>query len=106
MRSRWASVTRLPARPARADGSAIAFGLRGAASSAIPPPYRGRSATPDWSGGSRVGVHSRPRWSRNAGDTGRTPTRQHLLRSEANAVDLPRPSRIYPTSAHYNDELG
>jgi sulfite reductase beta subunit-like hemoprotein len=36
-----------------------------------------------------VGLNSRPRSSPNASAERRTPTRQHLLRSEANAVDLP-----------------
>src|SRR6202048_4248403 len=39
----------------------IAYGLSGAARSAIPPPERGRSATPDLVGGSRVGVTPRLR---------------------------------------------
>jgi hypothetical protein len=34
----------------------LTYGRSGAASSAIPPPERGRSATPDPIGGSRVGV--------------------------------------------------
>src|SRR5436309_201330 len=39
----------------------IACALNGAANSVISPPERGRSATPDLIGGSRVGVHFRPR---------------------------------------------
>src|ERR1700736_2457718 len=44
-----------------ATARAIACELSGAASSAIPPPKRGRSATPDLIGGSRVGVNLRTR---------------------------------------------
>src|SRR3989440_10189064 len=56
-------------------------------SMAIPPPERGRSATPDPVGGRRLGVNSRPPSSPKAHTDCRTPTRQHLLRNEANAVD-------------------
>jgi xanthine dehydrogenase iron-sulfur cluster and FAD-binding subunit A len=70
-------------------GRTSADSLSGAAISAIPPPEKGRSAPPEWGGGRRVGVDSQPRSSPSASAERRTPTRQHLLRSEANAVDLP-----------------
>jgi precorrin-3B synthase len=72
-----------------AQSLVLARGLSGAANSAIPPPERGRSATRDLIGGRRVGINPRPRSSPNASAERGTPTRQHLLRSEANAVDLP-----------------
>src|SRR3984893_8189460 len=56
---------------------------------AIPLPERGRSATPGFVGGNWVGGNSRPRSLASTSAERRTPTRQHLLRNEANAVDLP-----------------
>src|ERR1700738_453550 len=56
----------------------IAYGLSGAARSAIPPPERGTSATPDLVGGSRVGVTPRLRQSSKVSAECRTPTRPHL----------------------------
>jgi precorrin-3B synthase len=82
-------IVACPGKPACASGLIAARALAAElaqALRAIPPPARGRSAPPDFVGGSRVGV-TLQRPSAQPCSEGQAPTRQHLL--EANAVDLP-----------------